>query len=1043
MKSLYALFFALLFTTIIFSQSTKKQWPVLTNSPNYFEVREEYLNYINNLEIEAGLFDLDLEADDLRAKFMRWDYLMRTRVDVDGNYPDPSILFKENDLYKSTHTNINNDNRSASWEPVGTAEVPSEGGGVGRVNCLIFDPVDHNTLYAGTAGGGLWKSPDAGGTWIPLSDNIPVTSIADIVVDPTNNDIIYIATGDGYGYEASWQSDADFWGGVYSAGVLKSVDGGTTWVPTGLSYTQSQLEIVQRIIMHPENSNVLIAATRNGIYRTEDAGASWTLVDNAHCYDMAFNVAEPNTIYAVGNKDVFISSDGGIVWTVLENNLSPETDRMSIETTAADPNIIYVFCPYSEIYMSNDAGDTWTGLTSPATVTTFYGYYDRVLEVSDLNADLIFTQGLELARSINGGDSWQKKSVWDDWGASNYVHADGKVLLCDPLDENIVYSGNDGGIFKSIDKGQTWIDISDGLRIAQPYRISCSFTQPEMVLSGWQDNGSNLWDGTSWKRVLGGDGMEVIIDYTDENRMYAEYYNGWLNRSTNGGDTWIYLPTSGGAWVTPYVMDPQDHLILYYGTGSGDIEKSINGGTSWSTKPANLGSEVFAITVAPSNTNYIYAASLEVIKVSTDAGESWVNITGTLPNIGIGFNYIAVSDENPEHVWVVLSGYDDGNKVFYSDNAGSSWTNISGTLPNVPVNCIVYENVSANNRVYIGTDLGVFVKDDIAADWEPYMVGLPNVMIHELEINYANYKLYAATYGRNIWRSDLYDFIAPTLSITDIETQYCPNEITNIFYSATGTFIAGNIFSVELSNSTGSFVSPTVIGSVTSTDLSGLISCTIPAATDSGTGYKMRVVSSFPNFNGSDNGFNITITCGIPVGLNDISVTGTTANLEWDASICGVTYEVEYKPVISPDWLFVSSPTPTIMLTGLSPNTLYQWSVKTTCVESPLVETEFSVEDQFTTTQNSIENIAGISDLVIYPNPFSTTSNIQFTLLESADLKIALIDITGRKVMMINDENLNAGFYSFDISRNNLSKGIYTVQFSIGEKSAGRSLVID
>ncbi|MFI5170837.1 MAG: T9SS type A sorting domain-containing protein [Chitinophagales bacterium] len=1043
MKYFYSLVFALILTTTLFAQTLEKKWPVLPNSPNYFEVRTEYLNYLNELDIEAGLFDIDNEADDLRAKFMRWDYLMRTRVDPDGNYPDPRILFLEFDKYKINHTNINAGNRAATWEPVGTAVAPENGGGVGRVNCLIFDPVDHNILYAGTAGGGLWKSPDAGATWIPISDNIPVTSIADVAVDPTNNNIIYLASGDGYGYEADWQPDQDFWGGVYSAGILKSTDGGVTWLPTGLSYLQEELSIIQRLIIHPDNPNVLITATRNGIYRTDDGGDTWTLVETKHCYDFAFNKSDADIIYAVGDKDVLRSTNAGLTWEILENNLSASDDRMSIETTADDPDVIYVFCPGDDMFISEDAGNNWSNLSSPGSVTTFYGYYDRVLGVSDVDKDLVFTGGLEIARTTNGGNTWSKKSDWDDWGDPDYVHADNKVLLCDPLDENIVYSGNDGGIFKSTDKGQTWTDISDGLRIAQPYRISCSYTVPEMVLSGWQDNGTNLWDGTGWTRVLGGDGMEAIIDYTNEDRIYAEYYNGYLNRSTNGGDTWEYCPTDGGAWLTPYVMDPIDHLTMYFGTGTGGIQKSTNGGTSWINKPATLGGEVFAIAVAPSNTNYIYAAALETIKVSTDAGDSWTNITGALPHTGIGFNYIAVSDENPEHVWVVLSGYDDGNKVFYSDDAGDSWTNISGTLPNVPVNCIVYENVSMTNRIYIGTDLGVFTKDDLTADWEPYMTGLPNVMVHELEISYANYKLYAATYGRNIWRSDLFDYVVPTLAIEVAETQYCPAEELNVSFTATGAFYAGNVFSAELSSATGSFGIPTVIGSVTSTDLSGIIACTIPADAESGTEYRMRVVSSLPDFNGTANPLDITITCGVPSGLNEITVTGSTANLEWDDAVCAVAYEVEYKPAASPDWLFASSTTPSITLTGLIPNTLYDWAVKTICVEIPEIETAYSTEDNFTTGQNSIEEIAGISDLSIYPNPFSTSTGIQFILSEPAEIKIELIDVTGRLVLTINDSKLNSGYYSFDLEKDNLSNGVYTIQFTSGDKTMGKPVVID
>ncbi len=322
-----------------------------------------------------------------------------------------------------------------------------------------------------------------------------------------NTNIIYIATGDGYGYEATWQSDDDFWGGVYSAGILKSIDGGITWMPTGLSYTQDNLEIVQRLIIHPTNPDILIAATRNGLFRTTDAGTTWLLVDEKHCYDLALNTTNPDIMYA-SSDDILISEDAGATWSILENNLCG-AGRSSIENTAANSNAIYCLFEWWGLYKSSDGGVSWDSKNYPS--TTFYGYYDMALEVSDLDENLLFSGGLEVARSTNGGNTWQTKSSWDNWWTDEYVHADNHAFACHPLDNNIVYSGNDGGIFESSDKGETWLDKSEDIRIAQIYRLSTSATDPSRILSGWQDNGCNLWDGTSLDRIQGADGMEVII----------------------------------------------------------------------------------------------------------------------------------------------------------------------------------------------------------------------------------------------------------------------------------------------------------------------------------------------------------------------------------------------------------------------------------------------------------------------------------------------------------------------------------------------------
>ncbi len=153
------------------------------------------------------------------------------------------------------------------------------------------------------------------------------------------------------------------------------------------------------------------------------------------------------------------------------------------------------------------------------------------------------------------------------------------------------------------------------------------------------------------------------------------------------------MSTGWGSWVTPYVMDPVNHLVLYYGDDYGNIYKTTNGGNTWSLKNANFGNSIFSIAVAPSNTDYMYACSLNKIKISADAGSNWTEITGDVPHDGIGFNYLAVSNVNPEEIWVALSGYSEGEKIFYSDDAGAPWINISGSLPNVPVNTMYMKTI--------------------------------------------------------------------------------------------------------------------------------------------------------------------------------------------------------------------------------------------------------------------------------------------------------------------------------------------------------------
>jgi photosystem II stability/assembly factor-like uncharacterized protein len=984
------------------------------------------------------------EWDGLHTKFMRWYYLMQTRVDADGYLPNPAIAAREWQKYRELHPTYHS-TRAAGWEAVGTAEVPANGGGVGRINVVVLHPDDPNIIFIGAAGGGVWKSPDAGSTWTPLTDHIPVTSIADIAINPVDPDIMYIATGDGYGYEATWQSDYDFWGGVYSCGIMKSIDGGITWEPTGLSYMQDELEIVQRILIHPETPEILLAATRSGIFRSNDAGVTWTEVNPTHCHDMAFHASNPDIIYAVGNRDVWSSNDAGENWILLKDNLGDYGDRMSIETTAADDELIYVLSGAwsTSFFKSENGGSTWNNLTSPSSKTSFFGYYDNAFAVSPIYDALLFAGGVEVVRSVNGAESWTKKSSWNAYGTPEYVHADNHAFAFHPTNDSIIYSANDGGLFRSDDLGDTWTDLSSGLRIAQAYRLGTSLTDPDRVLSGWQDNGTNLWDGTTWEEVdvSTWDGMEAIIDHTDPDIMFLSHQFGGVFRTTNGGDSWTYMAASGGGWVTPYVMDPNDHETLYYGS-DGAMYRTTDGGDTWQLKNSNLGGNAFAIAVAPSNSNVVYAASLTKIKRSNNMGDTWSSITSGLSLGDIGINYIAVSNIDEDELWIALSGYSDGDKVFYSANGGDTWENISGSLPNVPVNTIVYEHGS-EHRVYIGTDIGVFYRDDYFDDWLPYMTGLPNVMVHELEINYTSQKLVAATYGRGIWQSDLAE--SPSINASVIGDYFCLNEIASVNYASTTEFLSGNTLTVELSDVAGSFDAPVIIGTLESAIASGNISCLIPIDQPLGNAYRVRVNSSLPAITGIDNGIDITIGCKQPVELISADITASAATLSWDAIGCAESYDIRYRES-GGDWLELTTDLNSINLTGLTPLTDYEWSVQAVCMTDPtLLESGYTTEAIFSTSDEGV----GILDnqlpfhFQVYPNPVSGPVQIDFDLTTPMRVQLTLFDRNGREVAILLDGPQASGKHRVNWNSDQLAAGVYTLQLIAGEETAIFDFVVE
>ncbi|MDD3744261.1 MAG: hypothetical protein PHX54_11610, partial [Lentimicrobiaceae bacterium] len=259
--------------------------------------------------------------------------------------------------------------------------------------------------------------------------------------------------------------------------------------------------------------------------------------------------------------------------------------------------------------------------------------------------------------------------------------------------------------------------------------------------------------GTNMQHIMGADGMDCMIDHSNPNIMFYTRQYGTLVKSTNGGNSFTGIQPLGssGAWVTPLIMDPSNANILY--AGYSDVYKSTNGGSSWTNTGVDGSS---AMAMGTSNTNRIYAASGAAIWRSDNAAGSWSSINAGLPNRSI--TGIAVNPDNSLDVFVTVADYVAGQKVYASSNGGASWTNISDNLPNTIINCIAYEdkNGSPDNALYIGTDIGVYYRNETLGFWIPFMNGLPTVPVFDLEINYASNSIRAGTYGRGLWSSELY-----------------------------------------------------------------------------------------------------------------------------------------------------------------------------------------------------------------------------------------------------------------------------------------------
>ncbi len=708
--------------------------------------------------------------------FKRWEWLIESRL-TEGEDRN-QILWNEFNSPQAKSV-------AGDWIQIGPKTTPVSIGsnakvGSGRIDCIEFHPTDPDIFWIGSPTGGLWKTTDGGDSWESLTDDLPVIGISDIAVNPKDPDIIYIATGD---------RDA---GELYSTGVLMTTDGGQNWSQTALAYDpeNSEYHYVYRLLIRPDRPDTIIAGTNKGIYIISNNGSllnSGTLTDGRF-KDMEFHPSNPDIIYASsynwGYSYVYKSTDGGKSFTNIFSSVNTEHDirRIELAVCLSSPDIVYALCAdindskYQGLYYSLNSGEDWSavgnnslnllGRSSSGNDDVGQGWYDLALSVSPWNPYEIYVGGINIWKSTNMGDSWSLAS-WGNNTAGNYVHVDQHILEYHPITKEL-FSGNDGGIYKSPNKGSSWTDLSSDLEILQIYRIGQSANHDDKVLMGSQDNSSILASSDSFSVVLGGDGMECIIDPSNSNILYASSQYGHLNISYDGGYNFESIQPDHddeGAWLTPYIMHPEQNNVLY--AGYNKLYRTGDRGKHWTKLRSTLASDkkYRNIAIAPSD-DYVIASSYEKnIWISGNRGDTWTDISEGLPLVPGVITAIAFDEFNHRKLWISISNFSKNNKIYFSENAGETWTNYSSGLPNVPVNCLIIEKGS-KSALYAGTDLGVYYRNRDMDSWINFSSGLPSVIVNELEIFYPSAKIRAGTYGRGLWESDLYTSV---LSVPDAE----------------------------------------------------------------------------------------------------------------------------------------------------------------------------------------------------------------------------------------------------------------------------------
>jgi uncharacterized protein (TIGR03437 family) len=762
----------------------------------------------------------------------------------------------------------------------------------GRVTAIALHPgyngTTNQTVYVGAAQGGVWRSIDNGTNWTPLTDNQPSLAIGAIAIDPTNPNVIYVGTGEG-------NRSGDTY---YGQGLLKTTDGGNTWtqilgpvsttapnLPSFLNCSFMTIEI------DPSNTQTLYAATNigltggasggsgivpignRGIWKSTDGGLNWRNLNPGNFTvdrtgtDVLVDPRRPQRVFAaILNVGIFRSEQGGEpnTWTQLSGGL-PSSDPNSptfnrIELAAGPPisgssdSTLYVAlaAPNDDLlsmWRSVDGGTNWTQVTSPQ--TQGQANYNLELTVDPTNANVVYygTQANStnsagtVFRSLNGGQSWTDLSRGD---GSEGLHADTHAIAVSAANPNIVFTGSDGGVWRTNNATSnivTWRNLNANLNITQFQAIALHPTNPNFVIGGTQDNGTNIFTGSLiWQHSRGGDGGFTLVDQSNPQVLYHTFFNQNNSNgqraqigpeiSLNGGNTWSRRGCFGCAANQQGNFNAADRVgfyaplaqhigytgssgnVIYFGTHR--LYRSSDQGVTWNGLGASndgFGADLTrgtgrlsAIAAHPSlanNQEIVWTGANDgSIQVTTNANAgantTFTNVTkAPLPNRFL--TDIALDRNNAQRAVITFSGFNSATAstpghVFLTTNQGQSWADISGNLPDVPVTSAAI-NPNDPQTIYIGTDLGVFQTTNGGSSWERLGNGMPRVATFMVRYHTATNTLFAATHGRGVYRLTTSRSLATVSAASFSATAIASESIVAAFGTnlATRTLVANTV----------------------------------------------------------------------------------------------------------------------------------------------------------------------------------------------------------------------------------------------------------
>jgi hypothetical protein len=770
-------------------------------------------------------------------QYERWADNWSKVINKDGSFPPVDKVEKIIAQYK--RNNFTPRSPSGQWVSVGPDKEPGFGkwaggnmtaAGTGRLNVLAIHPTNSDIMYAGAPQGGLWKTTNAGVSWTQVQGMSNAQGISAIALFADDANRIIVGTGD---------RDA---GDAPGRGIYLSTNGGTSFSQYTLSGLSSNGHTwkINKIIVNPVNTNVLIATSSSGILRSRDKGNTWTWSNLNESYlDISYAPNDTTTVYMTGNKDgaeadnFYLSTDGGASFNTSMTGITVTgINRSMLATTPANPNIVYLIrvnqAPMEGFYKSSNKGVSWTKIkdvsafnlmgyaVNGSTATDGQSFFNVAIYADNLDSNRVIVGGVNLYETSDGGVNWTCRSHWSGENSLPRTHADVHYLAKN-TNNNTFFICNDGGLYKTTNM-TSFTPIYDGMAISQFYDIDVTRAENGKMVGGLQDNSMVERKAGNWLTHLGGDGMFAEVSDFDPNLMVGSSQNGGLEFTNDGFASASHRIANGegygineaGPWVTPFQMSPfNDNIFVSAFTTKVFYTKTLKA-LDPNNKDANLfkslaiSGEGTAVRFSAKDSNICFVGTKtgNFYRINNLANSTTPTITLlTSPNAGgFAINDIETSSKDVNKLWTVID-----SMVYESTNGGTSWTNITGNLPSIKKFSIVADKFSSFDRVYVGTESGVYINSATGINptvWQVFSSSLPEFThIRDLEIwydtlCYSNSSIYAGTYGRGAWKSDLYRAEDVNFTISGSATPSVASSTNYNIGFATGLGIASAKWSV-------------------------------------------------------------------------------------------------------------------------------------------------------------------------------------------------------------------------------------------------------